>query len=167
MEHTLTIAQNWDGTPVSEMASVKLTKKARRLEVNVVARFYDDPPPPGDAGQQDELWKYEVVELFIAGADDKYIEIELGPHGHHLVLTFKGVRQREYIVPRVKTEVRIDGGIWVGTIRIPANRLPKPPWRVNAFAIHGEGKEREYLAHRGMPGEQPDFHRLESFVALT
>jgi hypothetical protein len=45
---------------------------------------------------------------------------------------------------------------WDGT-------LP-PPHRLNAFAMHGLGLRRRYLAMEPVPGEAPDFHRLEHFL---
>ena len=36
----------------------------------------------------------------------------------------------------------------------------------NAFAIHGVGPQRRYLACTPVPGPQPDFHRLEVFPAV-
>jgi len=36
----------------------------------------------------------------------------------------------------------------------------------NAYAIHGQGSERRYLAAHAVRGAAPDFHRLECFAAL-
>ena len=37
------------------------------------------------------LWDYEVVEaFFLCSKTEQYLEIELGPHGHHLVLLLNG-----------------------------------------------------------------------------
>jgi hypothetical protein len=44
--------------------------------------------------------------------------------------------------------------------------VPEGPWRFNAYAIHGVGAARRYLAHFPVPGPRPDFHRLECFGAL-
>ena len=41
-----------------------------------------------------KLWEYEVVEaFFLAGESKKYIELEFGPHGQHLVLLLDGERK--------------------------------------------------------------------------
>lgn len=135
------------------------------LVVRVDAPFHDDPPPAAPPGPTRALWEHEVVELFVAGPDDHYLEIELGPHGHHLVLWLEGVRRPAQERLPLALEVAREGGRWTATARTDARvPLPAPPWRVNAYAIHGVGAERRYLAHAPVPGSQPDFHRLERFV---
>ena len=62
------------------------------LSVQVRAPYHSDSPPPSPPGPMDFLWEYEVVELFLLGAGERYTEIELGPHGHHLVLQLVGCR---------------------------------------------------------------------------
>ncbi len=46
---------------------------------------------------------------------------------------------------------------------MPRSWLPPGPHRVNAYAIHGVGAARRYLAWAPSEGEGPDFHRLEAF----
>ncbi|CAH2300949.1 Hypothetical predicted protein, partial [Pelobates cultripes] len=50
-------------------------------------------PPPGEPGQPfDGLWDYEVVEsFFLNSKTTQYLEVELCPHGQHLVLLLCGV----------------------------------------------------------------------------
>ena len=37
------------------------------------------------------LWDYEVVEIFfLSSKDNMYLEVEFGPHGHHLGLLLNG-----------------------------------------------------------------------------
>ncbi len=38
--------------------------------------------------------------------------------------------------------------------------------RANLYAIHGVGTARRHLAMTPVPGEAPDFHRLEYFARL-
>jgi hypothetical protein len=45
--------------------------------------------------------------------------------------------------------------------------LPPPPHRINAYAIHGQGTARRYLALHPVLGDEPDFHRLECFREVT
>ena len=44
--------------------------------------------------------------------------------------------------------------------------LPPGLAAANAYAIHGEGSARRYLAWTPVPGPAPDFHRLEYFAPL-
>ncbi len=170
MSMTLQIRHTWDGEPIdpSEFAQAVLELTPAHLLVEVEAPFHQDPPPPGAPGSTDELWNFEVVEVFVAGADHEdgsvsYTEIELSPHGHFLVLELRGVRN---IVRRglpLDYQVVRDGDRWRGKARLARELLPLPPYRVNAFAIHGRGRSRRYLAAYPVPGEAPDFHRLEFF----
>jgi len=44
-----------------------------------------------------------------------------------------------------------------------ARAIPSSPRTPNAFAIHGIGDERRFLAWVPVPGSAPDFHRLHHF----
>lgn len=54
------------------------------------------------------LWDFEVVEaFFLCSKTEQYLEIELGPHGHHLVLFLSG---RKNIIEKclpIKWDVKI------------------------------------------------------------
>ena len=63
------------------------------LVVDIEAPLHDDAPPLGAAGSWDGLWDFEVVELFLLGSRERYLELECGPHGHYLVLQLQGPRQ--------------------------------------------------------------------------
>ena len=52
---------------------------------------------------------------------------------------------------------------WTGRAAIPAAWLPEPVGIGNAYAIHGPPEARRYRALHPVPGEAPDFHRLECF----
>jgi len=40
-----------------------------------------------------QLWEYEVVEaFFLSNQSEKYVELEFGPYGQHLVLLLDGRR---------------------------------------------------------------------------
>ena len=130
------------------------------------APFHDDPPPLGEPGPTDRLWEHEVVELFVAGRDDRYTEVELSPWGHHLVLRLHGVRRVIDTQLPLAFRVRRCGARWIGVARLDRELLPPPPWRANAYAIHGEGSDRRFLSATPLPGEQPDFHQPDRFPAL-
>ena len=66
------------------------------------APFYNDPAPSVEEERNPEnqsrdskslmgLWDYEVVEgFFLSSQNQQYLEVEFGPHGHHLVLFLHG-----------------------------------------------------------------------------
>jgi hypothetical protein len=145
------------------------------LSVSVDAPYFGDPEPAVPPGACDGLWEYEVVELFLADAGEHYLEIELGPSGHHFVLEMEGVRRAkrrglpiEYqssVSPFCKAwEEGGPIGRFYGTALVPLDYLPMPVVRGNAYAIHGVGEARVYCASAPTGGAVPDFHRLECFV---
>lgn len=169
----LSISQTWDGTPLEdcERSTVELTGVAGGWLVEVDAAFHGDPPPPAPRGELDGLWRFEVIELFVAeaaavGDHVEYTEIELSPHGHHLILRFAGVRRRVERLQPDAVSCRIQADRWLGRIELPFEALPLKPWRGNAFAIHGPAHKRRYLAATPLPGEAPDFHQPSRFPVL-
>ena len=165
----IAVAHTWDGAAVSTAERVELdvSLTPAGLKLSVDAPFHGDPAPSAPPGTLDGLWAHEVVELFVAGEDaEDYTEIELGPHGHVLVLRLCGVRRRLATVLGHQPEVARVGERWVGRLVLPRHVLPARPARFNAFAIHGVGAQRRYLAHSPLPGPVPDFHQPERFPRL-
>ncbi len=161
------VSFTWDGSPVAddERVSVQIDGERDALVISVAAPFHDDPAPPG-TGSLDGLWEHEVVELFLVGAGEEYVEIELGPSGHFLVLRLRGARNPvERSIP-ITYSADIRGARWTGVARVPRGLLPAGPYRANAFAIHGVGTRR-YLCATPLPGPRPDFHQPARFPAVT
>ncbi len=148
------------------MAWVDVSTQQNDLVLGVDAPFHGDPPPVEPPGFTDALWTYEVVELFLLGHASHYVEIEMGPHGHYLVLQLEGVRHitRAHL-PMTYTTVH-RGRRWYGHAQLPLACLPAGVERANAYAIHGTGDQRRYLAAFAVPGDKPDFHRLVPFGSL-
>jgi len=164
----LTLAHQWDGQLVSASEHVHLVlgEWDGGLEIRVDAPGPSDPAPPGPAGPCWGLWEHEVVEVFVAGEGMSYTEIELGPHGHHLVLRLEGIRkvvQRELPLDYTVSSAE---GRWQGVARLDRDLLPRGPHRMNAYAIRGEAGARRYLAWQPLPGAEPDFHQLSCFAPV-
>lgn len=164
----LLIATSWDGSPVrvDEQVVVTCAALANVVTVEVQAPFHADPAPLSSPGRTDRLWEYEVIELFLLGDDNRYLEVELGPHGHYLALQLYGRRHVERRALLLDYSAKISGDRWRGTAHLPTAWLPEGLCRGNAYAIHGTGEERRYLAAHPVPGPTPDFHRLECFGTL-
>jgi hypothetical protein len=112
------------------------------------------------------LWEYDVVECFIAGAEG-YLEVELGAGGHFLVLDFAAPRVRrhayEAFVPRMTFEPYLVGKpAWRSSILIPWSMVPAHVQGVNAYAI----SRNHYLCYHPLPGRTPDFHQPERFPSV-
>ena len=164
----LPIERDWQGVllPAAEHAWIAFERAGEWLDVAFDAPYFGDPPPPMAAGPAPGLWEYEVIELFIAGPADEYLEVELGPHGHYLVLSLRGVRKAWRSALPLTYAAQIAEGRYRGRAQVPMSYLPPGPVRANAYTIHGQGGARRYAAHAPVAGAQPDFHRLECFVPL-
>ena len=133
-------------------------------------RFWNDPArPEKPAGPLFRLWDYEVVELFLLNDAGLYLEVELGPWGHHLVLLLDNGKDLRHSLPLDYSVQRGEGGTWTGRAVIPTAYLPPNISKLNAYAIHGSGDERKYEAL--YPAEKgvhkaPNFHRLEDFKPI-
>lgn len=184
---SLGIAHTWDGAPVGpeEAARAEICRVTAAggegLLLRVEAPFHGDPPPEAAPGPTPELWEHEVVEVFLAGPGDPetvpYLEVELSPWGYHLVLQLEGVRRVvaaglpiDYAFRRPEEAAGTAAGNWLGEALIPAAYLPPGPWRANAYALHGEGTARRYLAAYPVPPTperpDPDFHQPSLFRPL-
>jgi hypothetical protein len=162
------IDRTWDGQAVNEndVAVVEVDLDADGARIAVSAPFHGDPPPEAPPGPTDGLWNYEVVELFLVGSRG-YLEVELGPHGHYLVLQLSAPRVVERRRIPIGFEVtQRDQGRWKGTAIVAGELLPDRLTRYNAYRVHGLGVARQYLARFPVPGKQPDFHRLDCFGPL-
>jgi hypothetical protein len=162
------IGQTWEGAPIGaeEAVDLRLVFSPRELRIELEAPFHGDPAPAAPPGPVERLFDFEVVEVFLLGRDERYLEVELGPHGHHLVLELRGARQVERSLLPLEYRAEIRGRRWRGVARVPAGLLPPGLARANAYAIHGQGEARRYLAWQAVPGPAPDFHRLERFAPI-
>ncbi len=172
MSQSLQTSLLWDGSAArpAEIAAVTLVIERDGLVIDVDAPFHDDPPPLAPPGPTWQLWDHEVVEVFVAAADAPiYIEVELSPHGHHLVLRFEGIRKDVARCLPLVFSAAVDGARWRGRALVPTGWLPPgapASWRVNACAIHGRAAERRYLTAARLTASTPDFHRPEEFLGL-
>jgi hypothetical protein len=156
--------------PPQKRGELSLVAADDALRLAVDAPFHGDPPPPGPAGTTPRLWEHEVVELFVAGPggdeDVEYLEVELSPHGHHLVLRLRGVRQVVEEGLPLDFRAVIEGRRWRGEARIPRAWLPPRPHRAAAFAMHGTCAARRHLSSVILPGDRPNFHQPRRFTPV-
>jgi hypothetical protein len=182
LDVTFAVDRTWDGAraPASEVVSARLSARSHESSRGgpddllwwFDAPFHDDPPPPSAPGPTDRLWEHEVVELFLANHADpvRYLEIEVGPGGHHLVLHLEGVRRPVATLLPLELTVTRDGDRWQAEVVVPAawrSWLGPGPLRANVTAIHGVGAARRYLSTVALPGSVPDFHQPSAFFGLT
>ena len=96
----LPIERHWDGTrcPDPRRRGALCARAGARTRSRSAPASSGRPParlpaaPPGT--RVANLWEYDVVECFLAGAGGRYLEVELGAGGHFLVLEFDAPRRR-------------------------------------------------------------------------
>ena len=167
------IKTSWDSEPNHSDDHVKVSFEGsdhnNGLWMSVQAKFHDDPAPTANQGALWKLWVHEVIEVFILGDDDRYLEIEVGPHGHHLVLLLNGFRQimvHSLELPNYEWNVDRINKSWTGRCFIPMEYFPKGARKINCYAVHGKGADRKYNSLFPVPHglySEPEFHRLEYF----
>ena len=170
MRSEFTISSTWDGIDLSGDEWIRLTLEqgpADTLQLTVDAPFHGDPPPTDAPGSTWELWEYEVVELFLVRDDGSYLEIEIGPHGHHLVLELSAPRQIQARHLPATLVVERRGARWSAKAHIQVQCPLASVVQANAFAIHGAGDARRFLAAFPLPGPRPDFHQPGRFPAFV
>jgi len=164
------ITTDWRGKHLDQEAiKISIQGFEAGVELNVTAPFFNDPKPDGPPGPFFGLWDYEVVEMFFLNDNDEYLEVEVGPWGHHIVLLLQG--ERNTIAHSLELDYFASRGddTWTGSAMIPPSYFPPNVTRMNAYAIHGtEDKERIYQALYPAPSNSasPDFHRLDLFQPL-
>ncbi|XP_012996220.1 UPF0462 protein C4orf33 homolog isoform X2 [Cavia porcellus] len=171
------IEHTWNGFPVKhEPVLVRLNPGDGGVMMEVCAPFFNDPQaPPGEPGKPfNELWNHEVVEaFFLNDVTEQYLEVELCPHGQHLVLLLSGRRNVWKQELDLSFKVSREETKWEGQALLPWNYFPPNVTKFNSFAIHGSKGKRSYEAlypvplHELQEGQNPDFHRLEYFKPFS
>ena len=127
------ISTRWDGTPLpaSEAVDFTLTLGDSCLRISFSAPFYNNPASPAaPPGPCQQLWDYEVFEIFFLGVNDRYVEVEVCPHGQHLVLLLDGVRKPFVDMLPLAYTYSVRDGKWTGHFDIPFAYFPPETSRV-------------------------------------
>ncbi|KAK3719846.1 hypothetical protein RRG08_040148 [Elysia crispata] len=171
---TFAIRTTWNGDCVKhEPIKISLRPSADGgAVINVLGPFFNSPTKPnGPPGEPfSHLWDYEVVEAFFLNDKNQYLEVELCPHGQHLLLMLKGMRNTvKDELPLTTYKSKIEGDRWMGEAVIPREYFPPGVTKFNAYAIHGEDEDRIYeaLYPSGKTYDVPDFHRLHYFQPIN
>ncbi|KAE8630362.1 hypothetical protein XENTR_v10000798 [Xenopus tropicalis] len=162
------IEHQWNSQPVAhEPVTISLKPGDNGLQMDINAPFFNDPPaPPGPPGQPfPGLWDYEVVEAFFLNSEkEQYLEVEICPHGQHLVLLLSKRRNIWKECLPLSLQVFKTDTKWEGSVLLPWDYFPPSVDQFNAYAIHGSDSKRTYEALYPVPqdalkeGQQPDLH---------
>ncbi|XP_055061799.2 UPF0462 protein C4orf33 homolog [Misgurnus anguillicaudatus] len=170
------INTTWDSLPVDHKpVKIRFSPGEDGLLMHVTAPFFNDPPAPaGPPGPFPGLWDYEVVESFFLNSNtEQYLEVEVCPHGQHLVLLLNGKHNAFMQQLPLSFTVNIEDKTWRGEALLPWRYFPQGINKMNSYAIHGSGAGRTYESLYPVPredleeGQGPDFHRLEYFQDFT
>jgi hypothetical protein len=144
-------------------ARVTLASRADGLHVTASSRDPDPPRIPAAApgSRVADLWHYDVVELFLVGRGGRYLELELGPAGHFLLLSFRAPRERADDHAGLRPAIAHARGPsgWSTSLTLDWSLVPEGVTALNAFACP-RGRD---LAHHPVPGVAPDFHQPAAF----
>lgn len=170
---TFAIKETWNSLPIThDPIKITFSPGDGGLLMEVSGPFFNDPAAPaGPAGQPfPGLWDYEVVEsFFLNSATEKYLEVEVCPHGQHLVLLLSGRGNAFQQMLPLSFQASINGKRWTGTALLPWSYFPPGVNKMNSYAIHRSEERRTYEALYPIPrnevadGQKPNFHLLEYF----
>ncbi len=141
------------------------TKEGIMVTATMPTALAERIPNAPENTRVDNLWEYSVAELFLAKNDKEYLEIEIGPCGHFLILGFSDVRVRsneyEDFAPTIVTHN--DQKTITHTFLIPTTMLPEPITKACAFVISKD----LFLSSAPLPGDEPNFHQPASFPPIV
>lgn len=161
----LEISSYWDGRESSDPdthGSVRLSQRLDGLEITMSLPIGKNSKYSNSGPYQrvQDLYKYDVVECFFAGASS-YLEVEMGCDGHFLILGFSNPRVmiNDYIdFKPISHKTYKDCNSWVTSMIIPYSMLPNKLLSMNAM-VHTNGN---FLSHfpivNTLHPDIPDFH---------
>lgn len=161
-----TLVQDWFGTAIETPIHIMLELKPDELNFSVLlplnSRSHPASQPktffPG-------LWKYDVAELFIAGTNGRYLEINLSPNGAWWAGWFSAPRisHSRAATPKILTSV-VENTARLKLCRSALDLLgPIDCLRWNTTAIVNS-PEQQFLTRASLPGAKPDFHQPNHFL---
>jgi hypothetical protein len=165
----LRIASTWNGIDLheSQIAEAELLSHSGAMTIRIDAPFANDPAPPIPSGRCDGLWNFEVVEFFFVARDHHYLEIEVGPFGHYLVIEHSAIRQRQADQIRLHvSNTSRHAQRWRTEVSLSHPLFMQPLVALNAFRISGPEHARSYFAAFPCGGDAPDFHRIDDYPRL-
>ncbi|RYG68086.1 hypothetical protein EON64_05950 [archaeon] len=191
-EAIFSFSNQWDGSPSFSSPyniTFSISPESGDIMVFVDAPFHDNPAPPVPVGKVENLYDYEVVEIFLASVredreNSPYLEIQLGPHGHYMLVFL--MREADWDNQDTSLELDclpktwIDPQVmrWYCELSLPAHYLPEPlckpdlsvTWLSNVCAIYGSQECRRHLSlypcPSGVAGDC-NFHQLSCFRPLV
>lgn len=169
------LTQLWNGepAPAGHGGRTALTVESGLLSLSWDLALSAEPRmPAAEPGFTDRLWEHDVLELFLCSRNkpERYLELEFGPGGHWLALSFSDVRVREAELAELHPELRneVQPGRWRGRAALPVALVAKhagpAPWKGLVASVTGE--QRVHACWPRLPGSAADFHQPESWAPV-
>jgi hypothetical protein len=171
MEFQLRLTEDWFRKPLSQPILIELKCQGEKISFCISAPYYFNIPPDCPPGPTWRLWEYEVVEIFLVFEAQKYLEIEVNPHGHYLILALDGIRKIKsaFIPAQIKARIDLSKQSYQieGQLHSP---LPLDQLKaLNAYAIYQEKHHRVYASYHAiaLENEAPNFHLIDRFPLIS
>lgn len=160
--------------PTPGAVSVSLARSPQRWQLDywldpAAGRLqYGSPRSREPGGRVDGLWRETCCELFVAGADSRYLEFNFSPSGHWAAYAFDAPRQgmRPHVWAGDAPRITFTPQPTRLQVELPtAALLNATPVCIALSVVMLVDGQHFYWALRH-PSDQPDFHHRDSFVVL-
>jgi len=124
--------------------------------------------PVGEAGvRRDGLWRATCFELFLAGPEGGYVEVNLSPGGDWAAYRFDACRQGMREEPMTAPVIDLYREVWTARLGVKlAGPVAASGQSIGLTAvIEDVDGALSYWALRH-PGERPDFHHSDGWLPI-
>ena len=130
-------------------------------------KAYDSSLNSYSSKHNDDLYKGDVVEIFLTVGVKDYIEIEVAPNGATFVASILNRRITFIDDSFLKTNVEINSNDYFVDIIIDLSNFKNiEEIRYNAFRIETKGIKVEYILQAANPTLSNTFHVKDKFITL-
>lgn len=164
------LAENWQGERVHPPFHFCFEQRSGELVFEAWRDAAAEVHPQARLGvYQAELWRYDVVEFFLATQDaSRYLEFNLSPNGAWWAAGFSAPRvplpgfDAQKLAPAIRAEMKPER--WRCSAAIPLRALAHYGWhlcesRLAACAVVCRDGQYSYFTSCGVRMGKPDFHR--------
>lgn len=162
---TILLLDNRTGRQIEPKTSFTYTKKNNHLFFQFIA--YDSSLNSYSNNDNDELYKGDVVEIFLDLGDDFYYEFEVAPAGATFIA--KIINGTPLFIKKdfFKSKVTIDGQTYKVNMAIDLDKYKQIKHiKFNAFRIETKGIRQNYILQALSPTLTDSFHVRNKFVEL-
>lgn len=165
------LKEDWFGKSIENPIYISLARDEHTLTFHAQRTALPTLHPKAKEGEFIAgLWEYDVAELFVSDpSTGQYLEFNLSPNGAFWGCAFDAPRMASKVQPdfqSLRSWSRLEKQAWEATLTIPLSFLPSlGDARFNITGVLLDEHQR-FFTHAKLPGQQPDFHQPEHFVAF-